>query len=401
MVRDFIKKNLTDHLSYQKRKVDWVRLSELESAAITNTDWYYPRAQVVGAATTDSCDMHHGYEPSANPFSNTLLNEVEQYLHRHHTRAFLIWHQGKMVHKHYIQFDENDTFHSMSLVKSVVGLCIGIAIDHHMIQSVHEPIHHYFPEWRDTAHQHITIEHLLTMQSGLFSDVAVKGINPFPPIVPLYLGNNLRKTVMSVAAVAPPENYFIYNNYNSQLLGMIIEKASGLSFAEFVSKYLWQPLQCSDAFFWTDKHRVARTFSGFFARPVDWMKLGQLFVNGGKYQQGEYTAQIVSSDWITAMMTPTNTLMRGVRHGKADYGYHLWLKSHDYGMIPGIPTFEGEYATCPHADSSVVYFEGLRGQYVFASPKHELVVMRMGERPCRDWDASWMINKLTNALEAN
>lgn len=399
MVKNFIKKNLSDGLSYQKRKLDWVRLSEIDSAAITKADWYHPRQPVLGSQQPSQPDHQTDYDPSANPFSSNLINEVECYLHRHNTRAFLIWHNGKMVHKHYINFDENDTFNSMSLVKSVMGLCIGIAIDHGMIQGVNEPIHHYFPEWQNTAHQHITIEHLLTMQSGLFSDVALKGLSPFPPIVPLYLGNDIRKTVMSINAVAPPEKYFIYNNYNSQLLGLILERASGMSVANFVSKYLWQPLRCADAFFWTDNHGVARTFSGFFARPVDWMKLGQLLVNGGTYRETGYEVDIVSPSWITAMMTPTNTLMRGVKRGKADYGYHLWLKAHDYGMIPGIPTFEGEFATCAHVDESVVYFEGLRAQYVFASPKNNLVVMRMGERPCRDWDASWMINKLSNALD--
>lgn len=390
MVKAFVKHTLSDQVSYHKRMLDWVHLSEVRRSAITQSDWYQPRQVVQGAAAPTSL----AYDPSHNPFSSELLNHIEQYLHRHHTRAFLIWYQGKMVHQHYVNVDENDTFNSMSLVKSIVGLCIGIAIDQKLIQGVHEPIHHYFPEWRDTAHQHISIEHLLTMQSGLFSDVALKGINPFPPVVPLWLGNDICKATLSVNAVAPPEKSFIYNNYNSQLLGMIIERASGMTFSQFVSKYLWQPLACADAFIWADQRGNARTFSGFFARPMDWVKLGQLVLQGGEYDG----KRVVSPDWIQAMMTPTNTLTRGVQRGKSDYGYHLWLKAHDYGMISGIPSFEGEYAKCAHVDESMVYFEGMRGQYVFISPEDNLVVMRMGERPRRDWDASWMINKLSSAL---
>lgn len=379
-----------DTVTYHKRLIDWLHLSEIQRVAITGTHWYQPRHIVHGAAQPSEND----YAPQHNPFSQPLLNEIEHYLHRHHTRAFLIWHKGQMVHKHYVNFHENDTFNSMSLVKSVVGLCIGIAIDQRLIQGVNDPVHYYLPEWRESAHQHITIEHLLTMQSGVQSDVATRGLNPLPPVVPLYLGDDIRHTTLSIPAVAPPEKYFIYNNYNSQTLGLIIERASGMTFADFVSKYLWQPMCCGDAFSWTDAHGVARTFSGFFARPVDWMKLGQLFITGGQYAG----KQIVPASWILAMQTPTNTLSRGVKRAKSDYGYHLWLKAHDYGVIPGIPPYEGEYATEAHVDESLVYFEGMRGQYVFISPTDELVVMRMGERPRKDWDASFVINKLSRAL---
>jgi len=98
------------------------------------------------------------------------------------------------------------------------------------------------------------------------------------------------------------------------------------------------------------------------------------------------------------MMAPRNTLSRGIKYGKGDYGYHLWLQAHNYGSIAGLRSMEGIYAKSAHVDHSLVYFEGLHGQHLYISPADNLVVLRMGEKPCSDWDSSWVINQLSSAL---
>lgn len=381
---------LIEKKSILKKSASWLHLSDIAKSTITQADWYHPRQNIAGFNDDSNEHLIHAEH---NPFSKETLLTAEKYLVQNNTRAFLIWHKNKLVHANYINFGQNDVFNSMSLVKTLIGICIGIAIDKRMIVDVNEPAWHYLPEWKHDARQYITIDHLLTMQSGLQSDITLKK-NAFLSIINLQFGADIRRTALSIQAVAPPAHKFVYNNYNSQLLGIVLERASGMTFQQFITKYLWQPMQMGNAFAWTDEKGMARTFGGFFARPVDWVKLGSLFINDGLYGD----IQIVPKKWLSFMSTPTNTVHRGVKDAFADYGRHIWLESHHYGVIAGIPRIEGCYAKSKHSDDSMVYFEGMRGQYVFVSPNNDLIVMRMGERPKRNWDASYVINMLLKEL---
>lgn len=360
---------------------------------ITQSQWYQPRAQVTGCAQPQplTVAIPHIGVPDA------VLQQCGDYLMSHHTSAFLLMQHGQLVHERYRRFYPHYTFNSMSLVKTVQAICIGIAIDQGLIASVDEPAATYLPEWRNDVRQHITIGHLLSMQSGLQSDVGFHPLRWLPPVVRLYLGDALERHALSLPAVAAAGTYFEYNNYNTQVLGIVLERVSGMNVATFFSRYLWQPLGCHDAHLWLDREGgMARTFGALFARPDDWLRVGQLFLTHGQHQ-GQ---QIVSAAWLEQMKVPRNTPARGVANGRGDYGYHVWLKAHDAGLVRGIPWFEAMHAKAPFQDDSLFYLEGMRGQYVFISPQHDLVMLRAGERPNKTWDASRVINQITTALSS-
>lgn len=359
---------------------------------ITNSNWYKPRTVVNGHDQAVRLSVNSDKKDWINP---KVLADVEQYLFQQNSRAFLVMHQGKLVHERYKNFAHHRTFNSMSMVKTIQAIAIGIAIDKGLINSVHDSVTNYLPEWKNDPRAKITIEHLLTMQSGLKSDLKLHGLTFLPLIVRLYLGTDINRYVLALPAVSEPGTYFEYNNYNTQLLGLILQRASGLTTAEFLSQYLWQPLGCHDASLWLDRHQgTARTFAALFARPEDWLRVASLFLTQGTFQ-GQ---QIVSASWLEQMQIPRNTPALGIKDGKSDYGYQLWLKAHDYGLIRGIPSFEAMHAQGEHHDDSIFYFEGLRGQYLFVSPHHQLIMLRMGERPLRHWDGSFAINQITRAL---
>lgn len=359
---------------------------------ITHSQWYKPLIAVSGAHQASQIPVNTHKQ---GWIKADVLARVEQYLFQQNTRAFLVMYDGHLVHESYKKFAKEQTFNSMSMVKTIQAIAIGIAIDKGMIASVHDSVANYLPEWKNDSRAQITIEHLLTMQSGLKSDLKLHGLTFLPLIVRLYLGTDINRHILALPAVSKPATYFEYNNYNTQLLGLILERASGLTTAEFFSRYLWEPLGCHEASLWLDKHQgTARTFAAMFARPEDWLRVASLFLTHGNYQ-GQ---QIVAAEWLEQMQVPRNTPERGIKDGKSDYGYQLWLKAHDYGVIRGIPSFEAMHASEQHHDKTVFYFEGLRGQYLFVSPKHQLIMLRMGERPRRYWDGSFAINQLTNGL---
>jgi len=366
---------------------------------VTQVSWYKPLATVKGSQAPVELSLHPEF-----PVPEAVLTEIGHYLWKQRTRAFLVMHKGRLVHAQYRDFDKTDTFNSMSLVKTVVAIAIGIAIEQGLIGSVHDLASQYLPEFNADERRHITIEQLLTMQSGLSSDTSI-GLGKIPSILPLYFGVNIERQVFTLPAVAPAGTYFEYNNYNSHLLGVILERVSGKPLAEFFSQYIFQPLDCHDAALWLDREGgKARAFAALFARPEDWLRIANLFLTEGRYEtaQGE-VRQIVSGAWLKQMTTPSNTQERGLDVGASDYGfygYQVWLKAKNKGLVPGIPWFESLPAKQAHEDQTAFYFEGLKGQYVFVSPQHDLVIMRMGEAIRRKtWDASYAINRLTRALK--
>jgi len=367
---------------------------------VTQADWYKPLTPIKGSSTPVELPLHSDF-----PVPKSVLREIGNYLWSHQTRAFLVMHKGRLVHAQYRDFKKTDTFNSMSLVKTVVAIAIGVAIEQGLIGSVHDVAAKYLPEFRVDERRHITIEQLLTMQSGLTSDTLMS-LGGIPSIVPLYYGVDVERQVFTLPVVAPAGTYFEYNNYNSHLLGVILERVSGMPLADFFSKNIFQPLDCHDAALWLDREGgKARAFAALFARPEDWLKIANLFLTEGRYEtaNGE-VRQIVSGAWLKQMITPSNTLERGLDAGAADYGfygYQVWLKAKNKGLIRGIPWFESLPAKQAHEDETAFYFEGLKGQYVFVSPQHDLVVMRMGEAIDRKtWDASYAMNALTRALIA-
>jgi CubicO group peptidase (beta-lactamase class C family) len=387
-------KRLKQFIPYLSNQVQYAQrvLGSQRIQPITQSNWYQPREIVLGNPVDQPAFL-----PLTDqfPLSGQGWQAIDQYLLKHQTRAFLVLWKGQLVHQFYHQFKPHYQFNSMSMLKTLVALMVGIAIDQGLIADVHVKAAEFLPEWQHDQRRAISIEHLLSMQSGLKSDVKVDAKTWVLPIIPLYLGDEIERTALALPAVAPPGRYFEYNNYNTQLLGIILQRASGLSAAQFLSKYVWQPLHCHSGFLWLDKpNGQARTFGAFFAQAEDWLRVGQLFINRGRFQ-GQ---QIVSEQWLDDMQVPRNTPARGVMDGRADYGYQLWLKAHDYGLIRGIPWYEATHATTAFADDELVYFEGLRGQCLFIHPRHDLVVLRMGERPKKDWDMSWMINQLCQAL---
>ncbi|MDE2421487.1 MAG: beta-lactamase family protein [Gammaproteobacteria bacterium] len=365
---------------------------------VTQADWYKPLTPVKGSSTPVELPFHSDF-----PVPESVLTEIGNYLWSHQTRAFLVMHKGRLVHAQYRDFKKTDTFNSMSLVKTVVAIAIGIAIEQGLIGSVHDAAAKYLPEFRVDERRRITIEQLLTMQSGLHSDTSNR-LGGIPGIVPLYFGVDVERQVFTLPAIAPAGTYFEYNNYNSHLLGVILERVSGMPLADFFSKNIFQPLDCHDAALWLDREGgKARAFAALFAQPEDWLKIANLFLTEGRYEtaSGE-VRQIVSGTWLKQMITPSNTLERGLDAGAADYGfygYQVWLKAKNKGLVRGIPWFESLPAKQAHEDETAFYFEGLKGQYVFVSPQYDLVVMRMGEAIDRKtWDASYAINALTRAL---
>ena len=143
----------------------------------------------------------------------------------------------------------------------------------------------------------ITLADLLTMASGLRYE---ESSFPFPwgDDTYTYYGTDLRSEALDRTEVeGPPGERWHYNNYNPLLLGLVLERATGESVSEQMSRRLWRPLGAASDASWSldsDESGFEKLESGVNATALDYARFGLLFLHGGRWNG----RRIVSRRWV-------------------------------------------------------------------------------------------------------
>lgn len=203
---------------------------------------------------------------------------------------------------------ENATVFSVS--KSITGLLCGIAVDEGYIKNVDDFVTDYLPELResDPMFQQLKIVHLLNMQTGLdFQEeysLSLKNIRKIVKIAQLQYGRDYTKVVRNARFKSRPGGKYEYNSLATAILCLILERATGKSYAQYMSEKVWKPLGMQhNAWITLDsrKHRHAHGFGGIATNVYDLAKIGRLYLNKGVWNG----RQIVSKEWIENTLIPT------------------------------------------------------------------------------------------------
>jgi CubicO group peptidase (beta-lactamase class C family) len=273
------------------------------------------------------------------------------------TRAFLVVHGGRVVYERYAGDSGPRTLEtSFSVAKSFVSTLVGIAIDEGRIGSVEDPVTRYVPELaaRDRRFEQITLRNLLTMSSGLRYEES-SFPSPRGDDTSTYYGVDLRKDALERTEIeqAPGKSWH-YNNYNPLLLGLVLERATGMSVSDYMASRLWQPLGAgSDASWSLDSERSGfeKMESGLNATALDNARFGLLLLHGGEWNR----RRIVSREWVRSA-----TRAQTATDFPNPYGFFWWID----GRRP-----------------SRFYALGNYGQYIYVDPQADVVVVRLGS----DW----------------
>jgi CubicO group peptidase (beta-lactamase class C family) len=206
-----------------------------------------------------------------------------------------------------------------SISKSVTSLLFGIGVDRGWIDDLETPVFTYFPEHADlrTAEKDaITLRHLLTMSAGFAWNEDLPYANPQNSERLMTDAPDRCRYVLEQPIVRPPGRAHIYNGGTTALLAAILTKASGQPLDVLAQRELFDPLGIGDVEWirYADSTPVAA--SGLRMRPRDLLKLGQLVLDGGRWQ----SKQVVSRAWIEDSTAPH---ING--DGLFFYGYQWWL----------------------------------------------------------------------------
>jgi CubicO group peptidase (beta-lactamase class C family) len=273
------------------------------------------------------------------------------------TLAFLVVHDDRLVYERYFGGADRRTRQtSFSVAKSFVSTLVGIAIDEGLIGSVTDPVTRYLPELaaRDPRFARITLRDLLTMSSGIrYWETDLPW--PWADDTFTYYGVNLREIALNRTEIErPPGQVWHYNNYHPLLLGMVLERATGMPVSGYMASRLWQPLGAEGDASWnldSERSGFEKMESGLNATPVDFARFGLLALHQGTWNGH----RIVSTEWIRAA-TAADTSTDPAKH----YQYFWWVDTERPGRF---------------------YALGNYGQYVYVAPDADAVVVRFG----RDW----------------
>ena len=232
----------------------------------------------------------------------------------------------------YIAWNKHDLHNIMSVCKSITAACIGIAVDKGMIKSVNQSIFDYLPEhqqFNNKGKENITIEHLLTMTSGLaWTEWGVDYSSPDNPIIGIWFSDKDPVSfILDAPLVHKPGTHFSYYGGNQILLGEILKNATGKRIDEFSSIYLFDPLGI-DHVEWTNtfKNGVIECAASLKMTPRNMLKIGITFLNDGKWNQ----TQLISKNWAKksseSYSNNTDIKIPGEKSGRVGYAYSWWTK---------------------------------------------------------------------------
>jgi CubicO group peptidase (beta-lactamase class C family) len=284
---------------------------------------------------------------------------LEEYLDASGTTAFLVIHDDRLLYERYFEgYDESSIHTSFSMAKSFASALVGIAIDEGHINSVNEPITNYIPELleKDERFESITIRHLLTMSSGIkYEEGGDLPWSEEADDTKTYYATDLRKLALENSRIeGKPGEYFEYNNYNPLLIGMILERATGMSVSRYLQQKLWKPMGMEADGSWSldsTENGFEKMESGVNARARDFARFGMLFAEEGNWEG----RQLISRGWVeesTRADTSTDP--------SQDYQYFWWVNT-------------------PEGESYHFSARGNYGQYIYVAPEKDLVIVRLGK----------------------
>jgi CubicO group peptidase (beta-lactamase class C family) len=311
------------------------------------------------AAATEPVRFTPVSDSPVSTFVDTASNtQLEQILELTETTAFIVLHDDDLLYEGYFNGSSHEAVQtSFSVAKSFISTLVGIAVADGFIDNLDEPLTNYVPELadRDARFGDITLRHLLVMSSGLSFD---DGWSPWADPANTYHGTDLRSAAVTELSIeSPPGLVFDYNDWNVILLGLVLERATGMPVADYMEARLWQPMGAEADGSWSldsDEGGFEKMFVGVNGRAIDFAKLGWMYLHDGR----NGTRQVVPADYVAEA-----TRLDTTADPAPEYQYLWWIDQ----------------------DRSSYFANGDHGQFIYVDPTADLVIVRHGRNGDFDW----------------
>ncbi|HIF20007.1 MAG TPA: class C beta-lactamase-related serine hydrolase [Gammaproteobacteria bacterium] len=324
---------------------------------------------------------------TSKSISTQSIESAIQFAEKTDSHALLIFHKNELQLEHYFpEYSKESITSTASMHKSVLAILIGIAIEQGYIESIDQPASDFLSEWSADKRNQITIRQMLQQSSGI--DFPEFSFHPLGEWNEMVVGDDVMKITINQLYEKDPDTEFAYNGINPQNLGLILQRATGQRYSNYLSENFWQYLAEKDSYVILDseENKMPRMFCCLDAIAKDWLRVGILILNKGILDE----KRIVSESWIEQMTTPSKL--------NPNYGFLTWLGiEHQEQRIYNTKSTATAFHSEPFIDNDIIYFDGFGGQRVYIIPSKEIVIVRTGDIKM-DWDDAKLPNIISKGI---
>jgi CubicO group peptidase (beta-lactamase class C family) len=299
--------------------------------------------QPIDIGTPQPWPIHVDYNTVEETESLKKINETNG------TIAYVIIKNDSVWFENYYDgFDEDSKSNSFSMAKSYVSGLMGKAIEEGYIKSLDQPVSDFFPEFSEGLAAKMTVGDLSSMSSGTNWNEAY--YSPLSITTRAYFDDDLEKVILGLKVVDEPGTKYKYASGDTQLLAMVIEKATRKKLYNYLEESFWKPLGCENQTLWqvdSEAHDLVKAYCCIASNAKDFARFGKLYKDYGKWNG----KQILDSVFVTKSIKPRFK-------ESPEYGYGWWLKQQngkDFFMM-----------------------RGHLGQYVIVEPNDNIIIVRLG-----------------------
>lgn len=308
-------------------------------------DYKYFDNQPIENGTPQPWPNHKNY----NTVSETeVLRKVND---DYGTVAYVIIKNDSIWFENYYEdFNEKSKFNSFSMAKSYVSALLGKAIMEGHIENLNQPVCDFLPEFCEGKAGKMTVGDLSSMASGTNWDEAY--YSPFSITTRAYFDDDLEKVMLGLKVVEEPGQHFKYASGDTQMLAMVIEKATGKKLYQYLEEKFWKPLGSENETLWqldSEDHDLVKAYCCIASNAKDFARLGKLYKDYGKWN-GQ---QLLDSTFVEKSITPRFP-------ESPQYGYGWWLYNSN--------------------GKDFFVMRGHLGQLVIVNRKDNLIIVRLGHK---------------------
>jgi CubicO group peptidase (beta-lactamase class C family) len=300
---------------------------------------YFENDTIKKGSKTDVWPLHSAYN-TARP-TQRLTNTHQDF----GSVAYLIIKNDSIWYEWYTDnYGTSSKTNSFSMAKSITSSLLAKAIMDGYIESLDQKISDFYPQYQSAK---TTVGDLASMASGL--DWIEHYTSPFSITARANYDDDLAETILNQKVIKAPGKEFEYLSGSTQLLGMIIQKATKKQLAAYLSESFWQPLGASQDALWQlddEDNQLAKAFCCISSNARDFARFGKLYKNNGRWNG----KQILDSAYVAKA---TRSRFEG-----QPYGYGFWIS--DY------------------LGKHIFAMRGILGQYVITIPEDDLIIVRLG-----------------------
>ncbi len=278
---------------------------------------------------------------------NILTDILAENLKKTRASSLVVVRDGKLIHEEYWKDHHSDSLlNSFSMAKGILSILAGFALQDGLLDSEDQLVSTVFPHYAESRYgQYLTIRHLMTMQAAFNWEEEYR--HPFAENSKQYFTDDLAAQALKVDLKEMPGRKYEYQSVAAQILGLILRKVIGCDLSSYLSEKLWKPLGMEYCAKWsTDEKGMEKAFCCIHATARDFAKIGQLLMQGGKWNG----KQILSEEFCRKLILPTKE--------NDAFGYNIW--SHKDHVVP------------------YYFFYGFLGQFIIMIPEKNMVIVKTG-----------------------